>query len=222
MTHLWTYTLNTGQMCVSCPSCHSVAFTETPPWNLPLSVRWGFIDPPTAIDSSSISGDGLSFGNTLSESSPALPQGDFLCYFMPRYNDTFNAWVGNQSLYVYAATEGSESFLSNPPYRFPRLAWLNDTITGAAYIYHQFNRSMLMEDAYVVNFGWESTHISIQTSTWGDKAHASVNMTDQKEGRSTELESESSRLVLWKFSMPCGFFTCSPITWWSYKCQSLL
>ena len=77
------------------------------------------------------------------------------------FNPWAAAWVQNQSLlFPTFRTKGLAT-----PYPFSRLAWLNDSLAGGVYIYHQLTDSVLVEDVYLDSTGWISTNITIGTST---------------------------------------------------------
>ena len=73
------------------------------------------------------------------------------------------------SIFFFVVDQGLKTFSSSiqsPDTIFPysRLAFANSTKSSASYIYHQLNESIIIEDAYTLNAGWNSTAINIPTS----------------------------------------------------------
>lgn len=67
-------------------------------------------------------------------------------------------FVANQSLALFPAARPSTY------YHFSRLAWANSTNESAVYVYRQLNESMLAEDAYIDNVGWNTELVNIPMS----------------------------------------------------------
>ena len=73
------------------------------------------------------------------------------------------AFVQNETLITdfYGLTHAS---YPSTLYPYMRLAWLNDSQTGATFIYHQIDNAVFVEDAFYATGGWHTTNITIGTS----------------------------------------------------------
>ena len=120
-------------------------------------------------------GPNVYFSNDYSPSNATaeIRESDLVSYFSMANDTSFGgspganganpwaaAWVQDQTFLLGTFPRSTLS----TPYPFSRLAWLNDSTTGAIYVYHQLSDSILGEDVFTVNGKWNSTNITIGTS----------------------------------------------------------